>query len=180
MPCRSLAGFIRLGGYEKVVEKYFYAYPNSTRFHLNNPDIEAATNYSYTQCGVPPANSMHLFRAASDPNLPWTGITFGLTISAVWYWCSDQVSRIDRTITQLICASHTLCLHGAPFCQGIEVNGHVHDMTPNNEQHACASFLNVERVHAWEISGFPSPGPRFMIASCITLRHKVHFHKHLL
>ena len=22
---------------------------------------------------------------------PWTGMTFGLTISAVWYWCSDQM-----------------------------------------------------------------------------------------
>ena len=27
----------------------------------------------------------------TDGDLPWTGMTFGLTISAVWYWCSDQV-----------------------------------------------------------------------------------------
>jgi len=30
-------------------------------------------------------------RAVTDPSLPWTGVVFGLTISSVWYWCSDQV-----------------------------------------------------------------------------------------
>jgi len=26
--------------------------------------------------------------------LPWTGITFGLAIISIWYWCSDQVTRM--------------------------------------------------------------------------------------
>ena len=30
-------------------------------------------------------------RPADDGNLPWTGVLFGLTISSIWYWCSDQV-----------------------------------------------------------------------------------------
>lgn len=34
----------------------------------------------------------NLLRPATDHELPWTGMVFGLTISSVWYWCSDQVS----------------------------------------------------------------------------------------
>jgi SSS family solute:Na+ symporter len=31
-----------------------------------------------------------LWRPASDPNFPWTGILFGAPILGVWYWCTDQ------------------------------------------------------------------------------------------
>ncbi len=31
-----------------------------------------------------------MFNAASDPDIPWTGIAFGAPILALWYWCSDQ------------------------------------------------------------------------------------------
>ncbi|CAO2643515.1 Sodium/glucose cotransporter 5 [Lemmus lemmus] len=34
---------------------------------------------------------MHMFRDPSTGDLPWTGMTFGLTIMATWYWCTDQV-----------------------------------------------------------------------------------------
>ena len=45
------------------------------------------------QCGEPRRDSMHLFRSAApgESDLPWTGVVFGLTISSLWYWCSDQV-----------------------------------------------------------------------------------------
>ncbi len=33
----------------------------------------------------------NLLRPANDEELPWTGMMFGLTVTAVWYWCSDQV-----------------------------------------------------------------------------------------
>ena len=32
----------------------------------------------------------YFFVGKSD--LPWSGMTFGLAISSIWYWCSDQVS----------------------------------------------------------------------------------------
>lgn len=35
---------------------------------------------------------MHMFRDPYTGDLPWTGMTFGLTIIATWYWCTDQVS----------------------------------------------------------------------------------------
>nr|KAF6274284.1 solute carrier family 5 member 10 [Myotis myotis] len=34
---------------------------------------------------------MHMFRDPHTADLPWTGMTFGLTIMATWYWCTDQV-----------------------------------------------------------------------------------------
>jgi solute:Na+ symporter, SSS family len=33
---------------------------------------------------------LSLWRPASDPNFPWTGILFGAPILGVWYWCTDQ------------------------------------------------------------------------------------------
>ncbi|KAK3595789.1 hypothetical protein CHS0354_025425 [Potamilus streckersoni] len=77
--------FIRVGGYEALVRKFFEAYPDTT---IDNWDNDS---YPYSKCGIPPANSMHLMRSYDDGSLPWPGIIFGLTISSVWYWCSDQV-----------------------------------------------------------------------------------------
>ena len=33
---------------------------------------------------------MDLWKPATDPNFPWTGILFGAPILGVWYWCTDQ------------------------------------------------------------------------------------------
>ena len=31
-----------------------------------------------------------MWRPATDPDFPWTGIIFGAPILGVWYWCTDQ------------------------------------------------------------------------------------------
>lgn len=33
----------------------------------------------------------HIFRPSTDRELPWPGVLFGMTILAIWYWCTDQV-----------------------------------------------------------------------------------------
>ncbi len=33
---------------------------------------------------------LSLWKPATDPNFPWTGILFGAPILGVWYWCTDQ------------------------------------------------------------------------------------------
>jgi len=38
-----------------------------------------------------PADFFSMFKPASHPEFPWTGIVFGAPILAVWYWCTDQV-----------------------------------------------------------------------------------------
>ncbi|XP_067122595.1 sodium/glucose cotransporter 4-like [Centruroides vittatus] len=77
-----ILSFIKVGGYTELLEKFAMAQPN---------DSYIGYGIDNKSCSLPPENYNHLLRSASDPELPWTGITFGLTISAVWYWCSDQV-----------------------------------------------------------------------------------------
>jgi SSS family solute:Na+ symporter len=33
---------------------------------------------------------LSIWRPATDPDFPWTGILFGAPILGVWYWCTDQ------------------------------------------------------------------------------------------
>ncbi|XP_076472931.1 sodium/glucose cotransporter 4-like [Babylonia areolata] len=80
-----IMSFIKVGGYEMLRKKYFEAYPNTTLVNWDNG------SYPYTKCGIPPENSWNLIRSPEDGDLPWPGVMFGLTISSVWYWCSDQV-----------------------------------------------------------------------------------------
>jgi len=37
-----------------------------------------------------PADFFHMFKPASDPDYPWTGVLFGAPIIAFWYWLTDQ------------------------------------------------------------------------------------------
>ena len=77
-----------MGGYSELICKYFTEAEPSTNVTL----YDIKTNKS---CGEVPADAMHLFRDPYSSDLPWTGVLFGLTISSIWYWCSDQVS--DRS-----------------------------------------------------------------------------------
>lgn len=45
------------------------------------------------------AGSQHfnMWRPASDPDFPWTGLLFGGTIVGIWYWCTDQYI-VQRTL----------------------------------------------------------------------------------
>ncbi|KAM9748898.1 sodium/mannose cotransporter SLC5A10 isoform 2-T2 [Dama dama] len=73
----TIKAFEQIGGYEQLAEAYARAIPSRT--------------ISNTTCHVPRADAMHMFRDPYTGDLPWTGMTFGLTIMAAWYWCTDQV-----------------------------------------------------------------------------------------
>lgn len=45
--------------------------------------------FSQLRQAVPP-DFFHMFKPASDPDFPWTGIVFGAPILGIWYWCTDQ------------------------------------------------------------------------------------------
>jgi len=51
--------------------------------------IQAAGGWSGLEAKVPP-EFFSMWRPASDPDFPWTGIVFGAPILGVWYWCTDQ------------------------------------------------------------------------------------------
>lgn len=41
---------------------------------------------------------LSMWRPATDPEFPWTGILFGAPILGVWYWCTDQFI-VQRTLS---------------------------------------------------------------------------------
>ncbi|XP_064471083.1 sodium/glucose cotransporter 4-like [Ornithodoros turicata] len=74
---------IEVGGFDGLMRQFKYAVPRDDSYVIYTAD-----NVS---CSKVPDNYQSLLRSASDPELPWTGVVFGITISAVWCWCSDQV-----------------------------------------------------------------------------------------
>uniref|UniRef100_A0A3P8WYX6 Sodium/mannose cotransporter SLC5A10 n=1 Tax=Cynoglossus semilaevis TaxID=244447 RepID=A0A3P8WYX6_CYNSE len=73
----TITAFNKIGGYENLERVYSMAVPKKI---IPN-----------SSCHLPRQDAMHLFRDAVTGDLPWPGMTLGLTILATWYWCSDQV-----------------------------------------------------------------------------------------
>uniref|UniRef100_A0A8C0PIL0 Sodium/glucose cotransporter 1 n=1 Tax=Canis lupus familiaris TaxID=9615 RepID=A0A8C0PIL0_CANLF len=74
--------FHEVGGYDAFMTKYMNALPT------------VVTDGNFTvkeECYTPRADSFHIFRDPISGDLPWPGLIFGLSILALWYWCTDQV-----------------------------------------------------------------------------------------
>uniref|UniRef100_A0A4X1V4U2 Sodium/glucose cotransporter 1 n=1 Tax=Sus scrofa TaxID=9823 RepID=A0A4X1V4U2_PIG len=78
----TITAFHEVGGYDAFMEKYMNAIP--TVISDGNITIKK-------ECYTPRADSFHIFRDPLKGDLPWPGLTFGLSILALWYWCTDQV-----------------------------------------------------------------------------------------
>ncbi|XP_036209426.1 sodium/glucose cotransporter 1 isoform X2 [Myotis myotis] len=74
--------FNEVGGYGAFMEKYMNAIPT------NVSDGNITIN---KECYMPRNDSFHIFRDPLKGDLPWPGLIFGLSILALWYWCTDQV-----------------------------------------------------------------------------------------
>ncbi|XP_069789721.1 sodium/glucose cotransporter 1 isoform X2 [Narcine bancroftii] len=74
--------FNEVGGYEAMKGKYMNAITSQTTDPVLNISAE---------CYTPRADSFHLLRDPLTADLPWPGLIFGLSILAIWYWCTDQV-----------------------------------------------------------------------------------------
>ncbi|NXD22766.1 SC5A9 protein, partial [Spelaeornis formosus] len=77
-------GFEKVGWYEGLQEKYSTAIPKIT--------------VPNTTCHLPRADAFHLFRDPITGDLPWPGLIFGLTVVALWCWCTDQV-MVQRSLS---------------------------------------------------------------------------------
>lgn len=73
-----------MGSFENFHDRYMLAIPTNT-------------TGVQPKCYEPRADSFHLFRDAITGDLPWPGLVFGLTIQAIWYWCTDQVGQAGKT-----------------------------------------------------------------------------------
>ncbi|CAL4067442.1 unnamed protein product [Meganyctiphanes norvegica] len=79
----------KVGGFGNLVGNYFEAIPNDTVYNGKDQN-----------CGEPPSYAMHFFRSAKagESDLPWPGMLLGVTVSGIWYWCTDQVI-VQRTLS---------------------------------------------------------------------------------
>ena len=94
-----------------MIEQYFVS--NAANGSHENP-----LDNSTAICKEPRDDAMHIFRNPTpskspflepflrhhevlwefscideaEPDLPWAGVVFGMFISNVWYWCTDQAS----------------------------------------------------------------------------------------
>ncbi|KAL5110224.1 Sodium/glucose cotransporter 1 [Taenia crassiceps] len=122
----SIRSLYLMGGFNSMLVNYFNGIPNTTRAYKStsfkpgdqpltslHPDLYGnrgdrqvilrmanlteANAGIYAECQIPASDSMNFFKSVSSPDLPWTGAVFGLTINAVWYWCTDQVI-VQRTL----------------------------------------------------------------------------------
>ena len=73
-------------GYDNLMDNFMtLGHPtNSSYFAVNSRNESCSSINKYYK---------NLLRPVTDADLPWTGMVFGITISAVWYWCSDQVIK---------------------------------------------------------------------------------------
>ncbi|XP_040272367.1 sodium/glucose cotransporter 1 isoform X2 [Bufo bufo] len=74
--------FNKVGGYEAFMEKYKMAIPT---------EIDDNGTLINPKCYTPREDAFHIFRDPITGDMPWPGLIFGLTILALWYWCTDQV-----------------------------------------------------------------------------------------
>lgn len=76
------SAFKEVGGYDAFMKKYMEAIPSNVSY--GGITIEES-------CYKPRADAFHIFRDPVSGDLPWPGLIFGLSILALWYWCTDQV-----------------------------------------------------------------------------------------
>ena len=88
-----IISFTKVGGYEKLTSSFQTAgIPTDPKYqsYKNNCDPTSPDNSTCISCSEITPYYLNLFRPATDGELPWPGI-IGMTISSVWYWCTDQV-----------------------------------------------------------------------------------------
>ena len=76
------SGIDRVGGYEALTTRYL----SSASSHAY---LEQA-QHGNLSCGFPPSDAFHIMRG-QDSAYPWSGLTFGLTLLATYFHCTNQV-----------------------------------------------------------------------------------------
>eukprot|EP00045_Choanoeca_perplexa_P017668 m.261503 g.261503 ORF g.261503 m.261503 type:complete len:608 (-) comp17599_c0_seq3:1249-3072(-) len=60
-----------------------------------------------------PDSYFHLFRKPTDPDYPWPGMVFGLQLTSLWYWCTDQV-----IVQRVLCAKTAAAARSGTIAAG--------------------------------------------------------------
>lgn len=71
---------VEIGGLDALRIEYMSSIPNSTL-------------YGSSPCGIPQESAWHIFRPANDPDYPWPGVMFGITLLSAYFFCTNQVQK---------------------------------------------------------------------------------------
>lgn len=145
LSCPNPTAFNQIGGYEQLAAAYARAIPSRT--------------VPNTSCHLPRADAMHMFRDPYTGDLPWTGMTFGLTIMATWYWCTDQVSV--RIVAHTTCLPSRVGSGGSwwPICQSLAwPHEHLHGESGRG-QRPQTGWLQARGHGVRDPCGPGGPGP---------------------
>ena len=82
----TIAGGLRAVIYTEVMQTFVLIAGSGM---LTLMGLHAAGGWSGLEARVP-SDFFHIWKAASHPDFPWTGIVFGAPILGIWYWCTDQ------------------------------------------------------------------------------------------
>ncbi|CAG2107148.1 unnamed protein product, partial [Medioppia subpectinata] len=99
-------------GYNELMDNF------RTRGESKNPSYIIIDNSTGQSCSAITPYYRNLLRPWDDADLPWTGMVFGITISAVWYWCSDQVI-VQRALSA---RSYSHAKAGCTLCSFIKIS----------------------------------------------------------
>lgn len=87
----AVISFLKVGGYTALSTTFREAgLPNETYYQSYKDGCNASVSSNCTSCSEITPYYFNLFRPASDSEIPWPGL-IGMTVSGVWYWCTDQV-----------------------------------------------------------------------------------------
>lgn len=87
----SVLAFVKVGGINALMYKYFEAIPKSSYNFINSTGNVTFSNYTQSSCGLPREDAFHILRDAVNSDLPWPGVLLRSTFVSTWYWCADQV-----------------------------------------------------------------------------------------
>jgi SSS family solute:Na+ symporter len=82
----TIAGGLRAVIYTEVMQTFVLIAGSGMLTLLG---LHAVGGWSALVAHVPP-DFFSIWKPASHPDFPWTGIVFGAPILGVWYWCTDQ------------------------------------------------------------------------------------------
>ncbi|XP_046547652.1 sodium/glucose cotransporter 4-like [Haliotis rubra] len=80
-------GFQEINGFQGLERDFVKAASNQTM-----------VNVSHYSCGLPPKDSLHIWRDPVHGDIPWPGVPFGLVSIGLWVWCTDQL-MVQRTLS---------------------------------------------------------------------------------
>ncbi|XP_067661508.1 sodium/glucose cotransporter 4-like [Haliotis asinina] len=80
-------GFHEINGFQGLEKDFVKAASNQTMANVSN--------YG---CGLPPKDSLHIWRDPVHGDIPWPGVPLGLVSIGLWVWCTDQL-MVQRTLS---------------------------------------------------------------------------------